>query len=136
MNSTRPRSLTPARGLLAMLALATLVAACGEPPNLHAQTLKTTTVPPGTTFAMSRPVALELSAATGALAQRNGRVSVALTDGTILFQGPLGEQHPVQLKLAVPNKDKVLIATLTVSASAPVTARVPITNDSATHAFQ
>lgn len=137
MNSSRLRSSSCGARLLATLALATLgAAACERAPLAGSPTLATTTIPPGNTFAMAQPISLELTAAKGALWQRNARVSVGLSDGTILFQGPLGEAHPVKLKLSVPNKDKVLIATLTSDARAPVTVTLPIASGSATHSFQ
>jgi hypothetical protein len=101
------------------------------------QSLADVPVPAGFTFATSRGVDINLTAAASALpSTQSGVLDIARADGKVIFRGQISAARPLHLKLSVPLKDAELIATLEGPSGAKSTIKLPISNDAAVHAFQ
>jgi len=113
-----------------------IVALTGCKPAPH-QSLSEVTVPAGFTFATSRGVDINLTAAASALPpNRAGELDIARADGKTLFRGQLSAARPFHLRLSVPLADAELIATVEGPSGAKTTIKLPIANDAAVYAFQ
>jgi hypothetical protein len=101
------------------------------------QSLSEVAVPADFTFATSRGVDINLTAAASALPpNRSGELDIARADGKTLFRGQLSAARPFHLRLSVPLADAELIATVEGPSGAKTTIKLPIANGAAVYAFQ
>ena len=122
-------------GTLALLAAAALpLAGCswgGPQPSIDKLS-----VPADFTFANTRSVAVKFDASSTLLGASGwAQLEVARPDGKLLYRGPLGTGHPVQVQLAVASKDGSLNATLVTEDGARHSAQVPVAGNSTSYTF-
>jgi len=114
-----------------------LVAGCHAAPEAPGATFKGIKVPPGTTLATSRPVDVNLAAASSLFATgKAGQISLARLNGTVLFKGPMTAARTVKLRISVPYSDNEVLASLTGKDGKKTSVKVPITTGLAAWTFQ
>lgn len=118
---------------LAMFALVLGAAACTRAPQ---QDLKSTKVPAGFTFQTSHSVELHVSGSAGLLTPgTNGLLTVTRMDGKLLYEGMLSSTLAPVINVAVPTKDRALVATLRLADGSMKQQTIPVVGNTAMHTF-